>query len=118
MHYYIIRKRGHGTTPLRVKEDSGDISSELGNGGSRLHFLYETLELYGSRLELVSNVIESWVPVLVSLKTYPVERLMHVKSVKAQSPPVGVEVRKSEGRGRTDPRVSAACVQRPNVPPL
>ncbi|GFW96160.1 uncharacterized protein TNCV_958731 [Trichonephila clavipes] len=25
--------RGHGTTPLRVKEDIEDVSSELGNGG-------------------------------------------------------------------------------------
>ncbi|GFT47089.1 protein phosphatase PHLPP-like protein [Trichonephila clavipes] len=34
--------RGHGTTPLRVKEDIEDVSSELGNGDKRLHFLYKT----------------------------------------------------------------------------
>ncbi|GFT98145.1 hypothetical protein TNCV_789591 [Trichonephila clavipes] len=38
----IIRIRGHETTPLRVKEDSKDVSSELDNGGYRLHFLDET----------------------------------------------------------------------------
>ncbi|GFV43447.1 hypothetical protein TNCV_5121 [Trichonephila clavipes] len=32
----------HGATPLRVKEDIEDVSSELGNEGSRLHFLDET----------------------------------------------------------------------------
>ncbi|GFW93273.1 uncharacterized protein TNCV_2603911 [Trichonephila clavipes] len=32
----------HGTTPLRVKEDIEDVSSELGHGGERLHFLDET----------------------------------------------------------------------------
>ncbi|GFU76338.1 hypothetical protein TNCV_285381 [Trichonephila clavipes] len=26
-----VRTRGHGTTPLRVKEDIEDVSSELGN---------------------------------------------------------------------------------------
>ncbi|GFV15736.1 hypothetical protein TNCV_987191 [Trichonephila clavipes] len=29
---YVLRTRGHGTTPLRVKEDIEDFSSELGNG--------------------------------------------------------------------------------------
>ncbi|PRD17630.1 UNVERIFIED_CONTAM: hypothetical protein NCL1_63864 [Trichonephila clavipes] len=37
-----ITTRGHETTPLRVKEDIDDVSSELGNGGYRLHFLDET----------------------------------------------------------------------------
>ncbi|GFU29620.1 hypothetical protein TNCV_2408461 [Trichonephila clavipes] len=30
---------GHGTTPLRVKEDIKDVSSKLSNGGYRLNFL-------------------------------------------------------------------------------
>ncbi|GFU93322.1 hypothetical protein TNCV_1860531 [Trichonephila clavipes] len=34
--------RQHGTTPLKVKEDVDDVSSELDNGGYRLHFLDET----------------------------------------------------------------------------
>ncbi|GFS67341.1 hypothetical protein TNCV_2902991 [Trichonephila clavipes] len=42
MHYFIIRTRGHRTTPLRVKEDIEDVCAELGNGGSRLPFLDET----------------------------------------------------------------------------
>ncbi|PRD33146.1 UNVERIFIED_CONTAM: hypothetical protein NCL1_18321 [Trichonephila clavipes] len=32
-HYFIIKTRGYGTTPLRVEEDIQDLSSELGNGG-------------------------------------------------------------------------------------
>ncbi|GFU83541.1 hypothetical protein TNCV_4218011 [Trichonephila clavipes] len=37
--------RGHKTTPLRVKEDIGNVSTELGNGGQRLHFLDETFRI-------------------------------------------------------------------------
>ncbi|GFX03435.1 hypothetical protein TNCV_4634471 [Trichonephila clavipes] len=39
---FLDRTRGHETTPLRVKEDIEDVSSELGNVGYRLHFLDET----------------------------------------------------------------------------
>ncbi|GFV98307.1 hypothetical protein TNCV_622661 [Trichonephila clavipes] len=33
--YRILETRGHGTTPLRVKEVIEDVSSELDNGGQR-----------------------------------------------------------------------------------
>ncbi|GFW72964.1 hypothetical protein TNCV_830871 [Trichonephila clavipes] len=38
----FMRTHGHGTTPLSVKGDIEDVSSELNNGGYRLHFLDET----------------------------------------------------------------------------
>ncbi|GFT63566.1 hypothetical protein TNCV_870331 [Trichonephila clavipes] len=38
----LVRTRRHGITPLRVKGDIEDASSELDNGGYRLHFLEET----------------------------------------------------------------------------
>ncbi|GFY35233.1 uncharacterized protein TNCV_5046071 [Trichonephila clavipes] len=40
--YGRLRTRGHGLTPLRVKEDIEDVSSELGNGSYGLHSLDET----------------------------------------------------------------------------
>ncbi|GFT87108.1 hypothetical protein TNCV_2748651 [Trichonephila clavipes] len=40
--------------------------------------------------DLVAGVVESRVQALVPLKIHCVERLVHVKSFQAQSPPVGV----------------------------
>ncbi|GFV66631.1 potassium voltage-gated channel subfamily H member 8 [Trichonephila clavipes] len=42
-------KYNAGTTPFRVKEDIEDVSSELGNGGERLHFLDKTSKTLCSR---------------------------------------------------------------------
>ncbi|GFV59997.1 hypothetical protein TNCV_1401051 [Trichonephila clavipes] len=39
-HYSITR--GHETTALRVQGDIKDVSTELYNGGERMHFLDET----------------------------------------------------------------------------
>ncbi|GFU24490.1 hypothetical protein TNCV_2264501 [Trichonephila clavipes] len=48
----------HGTTPLRVKEDIEDVSSELGNGGNRLHLdeTFRTLLLLATK---TSEQVES-----------------------------------------------------------
>ncbi|GFY23961.1 hypothetical protein TNCV_4896421 [Trichonephila clavipes] len=43
----------------------------------------------GHECEIVASVVESWVLTLVQLKTCHVQGLLHVKSVQAQSPPVG-----------------------------
>ncbi|GFU33224.1 uncharacterized protein TNCV_4157261 [Trichonephila clavipes] len=48
------RTRGYETTPLRVKGDVEDVSSELVNGGFRLHFLDET-----PRILLFSETVRS-----------------------------------------------------------
>ncbi|GFW45893.1 hypothetical protein TNCV_4496121 [Trichonephila clavipes] len=53
-----VRTRGHGTTPLRVKEDIEDVSSDLGNEGLRLHFLDETSRIIALD-ELRSNKTNS-----------------------------------------------------------
>ncbi|GFV70886.1 hypothetical protein TNCV_3040811 [Trichonephila clavipes] len=54
----LIRTRGHETTPLRVKEDIEDVSGELGKGGLRIHFLYETFRtlLLSASYDLIKTV--------------------------------------------------------------
>ncbi|GFW93014.1 hypothetical protein TNCV_4209501 [Trichonephila clavipes] len=51
---FAIRARGHGTTPLKVKEDDEDVSSELGNGGVKgCTSWMKRPELYFSRRVLI-----------------------------------------------------------------